>query len=83
MACRILLPWQGTEPVPPAVEVEVPMIVKTPGAEDITNKGLLSASKNLPITNAPHCIEISPVHGSHIMKLKQNSNNASESFSTL
>ena len=39
-------PGKGLNPYPPAVEVEVEvsMIVKTPGAEDTTNKGLLSAS---------------------------------------
>ena len=43
---RILVPWQGTEPMPPAVEEEVPMIVKIPSAEDTINKALLSPSKN-------------------------------------
>ena len=46
VACRILVPWQGTEPMPPAVEEEVPMIVKIPSAEDTINKALLSPSKN-------------------------------------
>ena len=32
--------------MPPAVEEEVPMIVKIPSAEGTTNKALLSPSKN-------------------------------------
>lgn len=56
---------------------------KTVSAEGMTNKALLSPSKNLPIPNAPHCVEISPLHGSHLMEQKQNNNNALESFQTL